>query len=404
MFFNHDRKNCHLEEGNTDAVSYAYGLNVSGTLQGAGGIGGLLSRNSATGKFLYLYDLNGNVGQLVAATTGELAAHYEYDPFGKALVASGPEAEKNPFRFSTKLFDIDTGLYYYGYRYYSPRLGRWITRDRIEEAGGLNLYGAVGNNAINAIDLYGLLRKGDITSGRTVYTCNCGWVDITHLDAARQLSQMILQGIRNVQPNSPEWKNTIELRLNFMLAYGYVAGNVSISSDVTNYTNEQQLRLALDIFWDFEMSFEYAQSLTLGDIAGHSGFSADDLPTDMLGFLLQAGIISDWKTLCDPLDLDDIERKKSQRVFEHTHATHSSLHRGHKPLLVSSQDLQKAFVGCDPCRDAYNDEASLLFDNWTPHTANIAKYRWLKVPQSYSAVHSLSDFKTFLGAINNRFF
>ena len=42
-------------------------------------------------------------------------------------------------RFSTKYYDAETDLYYYGYRYYSPSLGRWISRDPIEEEGGLNL-------------------------------------------------------------------------------------------------------------------------------------------------------------------------------------------------------------------------------------------------------------------------
>ena len=141
--------------GNIETASYVWGLDVSGTLHGAGGIGGLLSRHTTDGTFLYLYDLNGNVGQLVHAETGELAARYEYDPFGKALVASGLEAETNPFRFSTKFFDIETGLSYYGYRYYSPRLGRWTTRDPFGEAGGKNLYVFVKNNSISAWDYLG---------------------------------------------------------------------------------------------------------------------------------------------------------------------------------------------------------------------------------------------------------
>ncbi|MCP4398420.1 MAG: RHS repeat-associated core domain-containing protein, partial [bacterium] len=137
-----------------------WGLDLSGSLQGAGGIGGLLLRNTDSGSFLYLYDANGNVDQLVNAADGSLAAHYEYDPFGKLLAASGPEADNNPFRFSTKYFDAETGLYYYGYRYYSPELGRWIHRDPIEESGGQNLYGFAGNDPIGGIDVVGLFCPG----------------------------------------------------------------------------------------------------------------------------------------------------------------------------------------------------------------------------------------------------
>ncbi|TAE89542.1 MAG: hypothetical protein EAZ81_12830, partial [Verrucomicrobia bacterium] len=60
------------------------------------------------------------------------------------------------YRFSTKPLENTTGLYYYGYRYYHPQTGRWINRDPIEEEGGLNLYGFVGNDGVNRLDLMGL--------------------------------------------------------------------------------------------------------------------------------------------------------------------------------------------------------------------------------------------------------
>jgi len=61
----------------------------------------------------------------------------------------------NPFRFSTKYTDPDTGLLYYGYRHYSPSLGRWLSRDPIGEDGGANLYGFVGNDPANGVDSFG---------------------------------------------------------------------------------------------------------------------------------------------------------------------------------------------------------------------------------------------------------
>lgn len=147
-----------IKETTTDSGTstdfYVWGLDVSGSLQGAGGIGGLLSKtNSLTSQtFLYTFDANGNVGQLGDSSNGTIAAHYEYDPFGKVLVVTGSEAEGNSFRFSTKYYDVETGLYYYGFRCYDPVSGRWWTRDPIEEEGGLNLYGFVGNNPIGSVD------------------------------------------------------------------------------------------------------------------------------------------------------------------------------------------------------------------------------------------------------------
>lgn len=100
------------------------------------------------------------MGQLVDAADGSLAAHYEYDPFGKLLVSTGTEAANNSFRFSMKYFDPEMGLYYYGLRYYSPELGRWTTRDPIGEGGGLNLYAFAGNNPIGGVDILGLFCPG----------------------------------------------------------------------------------------------------------------------------------------------------------------------------------------------------------------------------------------------------
>ncbi|MBQ6924552.1 MAG: hypothetical protein IJQ73_07920, partial [Kiritimatiellae bacterium] len=102
-----------------------------------------------------LYDNNGNVTDYVSET-GEVVASYAYDAFGRTIAQSGAMADVFPFRFSTKYYDAETGLYYYGYRYYSPELGRWLTRDPIEEDGGDNLYAFCGNNGVNRIDGRGL--------------------------------------------------------------------------------------------------------------------------------------------------------------------------------------------------------------------------------------------------------
>lgn len=143
------------------ARSYVWGLDLSGTMQGAGGVGGLLFANlpgaptPAFDTHAVAYDGNGNVTALVDQSTGTVSATYEYSAFGETLSAIGPAAEANPFRFSTKLEEA-TGLLHYGMRYYSPRLGRWLNRDPLVEQGGMNLYGFVVNGPIDHIDLLGL--------------------------------------------------------------------------------------------------------------------------------------------------------------------------------------------------------------------------------------------------------
>jgi RHS repeat-associated protein len=129
-----------------------------------GGIGGLLALEKTTGtnagSYWYLYDGNGNVMQLLDASTLDVAAVYEYDAYGNTLVAEDWDfsgiVDDNPFRFSTKWLDTETGLAYYGYRYYSPRLGRWLSRDPIGEMGGINLYQFVRNSPLTRHDGLGL--------------------------------------------------------------------------------------------------------------------------------------------------------------------------------------------------------------------------------------------------------
>jgi len=60
---------------------------------------------------------------------GEFLAQYQFDPYGNTIAKTGALADVNPFRFSTKYLDAETGLYYYGYRYYQPETGRWVSRD-----------------------------------------------------------------------------------------------------------------------------------------------------------------------------------------------------------------------------------------------------------------------------------
>lgn len=134
---------------------FTWGLDLSGSLQGAGGVGGLLAVKDGANIYHYTYDANGNVSE-VLNSSGSVVAHYEYDAFGDTFVASGSYAATNEYRFSTKPLDATSGLYYYGFRYYNPNTGRWPSRDPVGERGGLNLYGFIGNNAIGRNDFLGL--------------------------------------------------------------------------------------------------------------------------------------------------------------------------------------------------------------------------------------------------------
>lgn len=146
-----------LGVGGAIYASYVWGLDLSGSLQGTGGVGGVLVRSVPdSNAFDYAFcDANGNVMGLVS-TNGAVDARYDYDPYGNLMAMSGDQAEANPFRFSSKYWEEEPGFYYYGYRFYCPAFGRWLSRDPIEEGGGMNIYEFVNNAPLSRFDMLGL--------------------------------------------------------------------------------------------------------------------------------------------------------------------------------------------------------------------------------------------------------
>ena len=143
------------DASNNPQVSYTRGKDLSGSRRGAGGIGGLLAYTAGGVSQYYHSDGLGNVTAL-ANVNNQLSAAYNYDPYGNLLGSSGPMADLNHYRFSSKEIHPGSGTYTYGYRFYDPSLQRWLNRDPIGEAGGINLYGFVGNEPSAMVDLEGL--------------------------------------------------------------------------------------------------------------------------------------------------------------------------------------------------------------------------------------------------------
>ena len=147
--------------GGVPQVTYTRGLDLSSSLEGAGGIGGMLAyTDHSTGADRTAYyhaDGNGNITAMINGA-GRVVARYHYDPYGNLLGMAGPLAQENRYRYSSKQAQPYSELYYYGYRFYDPSLQRWINQDPIGEAGGVNLFGFVGNDPMNVIDPLGLDR------------------------------------------------------------------------------------------------------------------------------------------------------------------------------------------------------------------------------------------------------
>ena len=154
-----------VDAGGAVANWPVWGLDLSGSLQGAGGIGGLLATRIYDARVptrLFFYDGNGNVTTLTDETGTNITARYEYDPFGRLLSASGESADDNPWRFSTKMYEDDWGLGYWGYRWYSPETGRWMSRDPLKDFGfGVTSGERTGSSTHEVAD-YAFCRNGPV--------------------------------------------------------------------------------------------------------------------------------------------------------------------------------------------------------------------------------------------------
>ena len=173
-----------LDGSNRITTQYFWGLDISGTRGGAGGIGGLLAIYVSFPaysdvyyqyyKYIPFYDGNGNVTGLMNSSSGVASGAFEYNPFGETITDTAAGGSYNRYRFSTKYTDATTGLVDYGYRFYSPSLGRWLSRDPISERGGPNLYGFAYNSPMTFIDPLGLAVTG-------TYPCPCDRAKVNRL-------------------------------------------------------------------------------------------------------------------------------------------------------------------------------------------------------------------------------
>ncbi|MCH7229160.1 RHS repeat-associated core domain-containing protein, partial [Haloferula sp. A504] len=124
----------------------------------AGGAGGLLltreTRGQTTRDFYPLYDGSGHIVGL-SDDLGNLVAEYWYGPFGELIEATGEMADANPWRYATKYQDKETGLYYFGHRYFDSVTGQWMSREPLGENESLNLYLYAHGDPVNRVDVLG---------------------------------------------------------------------------------------------------------------------------------------------------------------------------------------------------------------------------------------------------------
>lgn len=148
---------------NNVVTKFFWGKDISETCSGAGGVGGLLFLIRDGTICFPVYDAMGNV-VLYADANGGVVAAYTYNAFGSIIGKSGPLADSLQFRYSTKYYEEETGLYYFGYRFLNPEILQWMTPDPSGEQGGVNLYAFCGNAPTYSYDPNGQLKIPFITN------------------------------------------------------------------------------------------------------------------------------------------------------------------------------------------------------------------------------------------------
>jgi RHS repeat-associated protein len=139
-----------------------------------GGLDEMLEKYNTTSSVFYHQDGLGSTARLTNGS-GNVIESYYYDIYGTPTIknASGTvltaTAYGNRFLFAGREYLANVNLYDFRNRMYSPQWGRWLSRDPIEENGGIDLYSYVLNAPVNLLDLWGLCcdqQKADLAQAK----------------------------------------------------------------------------------------------------------------------------------------------------------------------------------------------------------------------------------------------
>lgn len=254
--------------------------------------------------------------------SAQVISYEEYHPFGSTsfhTVNGGAEVSANRYRYTGKERDDETGLYYYGARYYASWLGRWTGCDpKVED--GWNLYVYVKNAPVLYIDYDGCSSRSDIipekkidkngmaveAKPRLTYSTKMGWVDWGHtgLHTKNNGQKMLLERFEK-EITLAEGRG--QQYFQFRITMGIGAENSATRSEIgedyavkTGLNYDQRNSTLLAMFMDISEKFEKFQDNfafkspvnigplkkvnSIGEEVRRSGFSEDDLSSNMIGF------------------------------------------------------------------------------------------------------------------------
>lgn len=199
---------------------YVYGAYVDDPVMMATAIGG---------RYYYIKDRQQSVKALADAG-GSVVERYDYNPFGLMTVKMNDATVDNPYGYTGRRWDSETGLWYYRNRMYSPTLGRFLQRDPLGYVDGMNLYAYVTNNPLGFIDPFGLLQEV-----MTVEAMEAFYVEIDNFDWMLESQgyqvQEQMNGVLTIA-------RTPTINISFETEFYY--GGTPTNNDVSNVTTSQQ--------------------------------------------------------------------------------------------------------------------------------------------------------------------
>jgi len=140
-------------DGDSMTAEFGAGGNLLAYYTQGAGIDEPLAITETGGSYFYHADGLGSITSLTSGS-GQPANSYVYDSFGNLTASTG--SITNPFQYTGRELDSETGLYYYRSRYYDTIAGRFIREDPLRFKAGINYYRYTKNSPVNFADPHGL--------------------------------------------------------------------------------------------------------------------------------------------------------------------------------------------------------------------------------------------------------
>ncbi len=259
----------------------------------------------------FLGDALGSITE-VTDESGAVVERYQYDVYGAVTIYDGSwvtltaSAIGNPYLFTGRRFDPESGNYYYRARYYSPSLGRFLSQDPIGYAAGdANLYRYVLNRPTNLADPSG---KAD-----WYYSTPYGWFDPSHIRTGNP--QKIIGDVRKAVERGGDYVR-VRQPLGYFPSVFYYEATYWVEETVCE---EQVEAVALGIYVDWSVRFELWEG-SFPVVGANTSFAIEDLPSHYLGFYAVATEIPEEKIMEQHFGgftkVTDTEPPRSRMVFE----------------------------------------------------------------------------------------